>query len=258
MSIYPKRVTENENVIIHLKFSSEDKEIRYFHYITKVISPSGKEIVYWENNFIMIPGKESQLSKKEFYYCINSYLLNEAGKYLAKTNLYLDGKVINSQTEENDFFYVDKVTVHNYQNNSSKYSFLLKNEADNFVHIKLIDKYINIYKDIILQPKEELSFTLNKKVFIMYENDMIISVYQNSKNYIKNSEYSWRIVNNDIELFNNETYEITILPNTLAYLWLNCDGINELSDLEKILDIDKDNLESMIHYLEEKNILLST
>ena len=92
----------------------------------------------------------------------------------------------------------------------------------------------------------------------MYENDMIISVYQNSKNYIKNSEYSWRIVNNDIELFNNETYEITILPNTLAYLWLNCDGINELSDLEKILDVDKDNLESMIHYLEEKNILLST
>lgn len=255
MSIFPKRVTENENVIIHLKFLSDNKEVKYFQFRTSIISPSGKVIKCWENGFYMSPKNYNITAVKEFFYCVEYSLLVEAGKYFAKTDLFLDGKIVNSRTEENDFFYVDKVEIHNTKYIDNMCSFELRNMADNNVFLKLLDKSHNLLETVILKPKQVCSFRIIKACYIEYENGTIKPIKRNSIIYIKKVEYSWRINNNILEVFNDNTFEVFCLPNMLAYLWINCNGVNDMDELKKILEVDYYLLVEMINILQDMGII---
>lgn len=255
MSIFPKRVTGDENVIIHLKFISDNEKMKYLYYRTRVISPSGNEIKCWESGFYMAAKKHSSSSIKEFFLCVEHFLLIEAGKYYAKTELFLDGKVVNSRTEENDFFYVDKVEVQDYKRIDNMVVFEIKNMANNTVPIKIYNESDKLLDILTMQPKQGVILEYIGRVYIEYKNGTILPVKEKSLIYLKEKEFSWRIKNNIIELFNDNTFEAFCLPNKLAFLWLNCNGLNDLVELSRILEVDMNLIVEMTNYLLEKGLI---
>lgn len=185
MSIFPKKVVKDENVIIHLKFVNEE-EISFFHYVTRIISPSGKEITSWENSFMIPPGEKGNPSKKELYYCVDSSLLIEPGKYLAKTNLYFQGKIIKSITAKNDCFYVERVSILNYKENENKVTFDIINDSDIETKINIIDRKGDILQEMVLNGNEKRTVISDASAFIRYENGTVQKIVSMKKRFIRN------------------------------------------------------------------------
>ncbi len=253
MSIFPKRVTKNENVIIHMKFTISSNRVCYCLYSTKVISPSGKEIVSWKNGFYMM-SHWAVSEEKEIYHCVEHTMLEEPGKYLVKTDLYLEGKVINSETEMNDYFYYDNIIVDNICYKDADIMFELRNPADNTVPVKLIESDKNC-SEITILPHDKMSFRCKKGVVIKYISNSILLIEENNARYIRNEKYSWRKKGSDIELFDNNSFSVITLPNIVAFLWLNCNGVNNLDALENLLDVERTTLTKLISYLESEKFI---
>ena len=61
MSIYPKNISNGENVIIHLRFSNKSKIIQKIRYVLSVIDPDENQVFLKEDNLVL--GVEKEDSK---------------------------------------------------------------------------------------------------------------------------------------------------------------------------------------------------
>lgn len=255
MSIFPKRVTKNENVIIHLKFVNESNQTRLFNYNTQIISPSGTIITEWNDKFIMSPKSDESINKKEFYHEVSGTLLVEAGKYLAKTNLYIDGRIINSSTEKNDYFYVDDISIKSYSPTPKRTCYQLTNNSQNSsVKCSLIKDDGSIVIEKELGPCQCWKFTSKKKLQLKYENNSIKQIFTATR-YMKNPKYDYRIVNNTLQLFDDNTLEVFLIPNILAFLWVKSDGLVTIEELSYKSQIDMKTVKGMLDYLIKKEFI---
>lgn len=256
MSIFPKRVTKNDNVIIHLKFINESSVTSCFDYITQVISPSGKIVKDWSDQFIMAPKNGEGINQKEQYYEINKDLLNEAGKYTAKTSLYINGRIINSSTEKNDYFYVDDITYKiKSKNSQGKCCYLLTNNSLNSdVPFSLITDSGEVINTGKIAAGKTIEVNSIDRLQLKYANNSIMMATTSSR-YIKNKRYDYRIINNCLQLFDDNTMELITLPNTIAFIWIKCNGIHTIDDLSAEAGLSKKITKNIIEMLLNNNYI---
>lgn len=249
MSIFPKHVTKKENVIIHLKFINESTKTSLFYYHTQIINPHGKIIMEWNDKFIMSPKMDETLNQREFYYEVNGRFLTEAGKYLARTDLFINGRLMNSYTEKNDFFYVDDVAFCARRLDNGEYSFELFNLAGNSsVKCSLIKTDGTEVFAIELEPKKTWNGSSKEELQLRYENHSIQQV-RIMKRYLKNPRLDYRVMESELQLFDDATLEVFSIPNALAFLWLKCDGLSTMEELAKMLELDEKIVKEMLGYL---------
>ena len=256
MSIFPKHVTKKENVIIHLKFINESKKTSLFYYHTQIINPFGKIIMEWNDKFIMSPKTDESINQKEFYYEVNGNLLTEAGKYLARTNLFINGRLMNSRTEKNDYFFVDEVSFCVRRQGDGEYVYELFNLAGNSnLKCSLIKTDGTEFSAIELGPKKSWKGSSKEKLQLRYENH---SIQQGSavKRYVKNPRLDYRVLENELQLFDDDSLEVFSLPNALAFLWLKCDGILTPEELAQMLQLDEKVVHEMLEYLIQQGFLV--
>lgn len=116
MSIYPKNISNGENLIIHLRFSNKGKKIQKVRYVLSVLNPNDKQLFLKEGDLIL--GIENDKFIKQLYYSvyINSRFM--PGKYTVKFYMICNEHIIESETKNNDYFYVENLKYYNLNGNT--------------------------------------------------------------------------------------------------------------------------------------------
>ena len=170
MSIFPKKISNGENLIIHLRFSNKAQKIHNIKYVLSVLDPNKKEIFLKEDNIILGIGKEGFV--KQLYYSL--YINNNCkpGRYIVNFYIICNGQVIYSDTKNNDYFYVEKLKYYNSKNKTVIHN--ISNEKTLFI----------LYKG-----KESKCFNINGKEKLNLEDKYDYIEYANNKfDIIENKE----------------------------------------------------------------------
>ncbi len=205
MSIYPKRVTTGENVIIHLRFQNNGKREELVEYHLDVYN-SLDELIFNKIDNILL-GKENYLYETYQSVAIDKSFI--PGKYRVSFSLLCRGNVIQSDTKDWDQFYVEEVLC--YKDKNSIYIYNPSNEE---VSIKLIgkkNKSINLKgkKDLIIEGSYDYYCYGNNKLFPIinkngdiYQKKCSIRIQKDSL-YDINTDKSYYLSNDDLERFHN-------------------------------------------------------
>lgn len=188
MSIFPKKITKNENVIIHLRFENPDNKNEIIKYYLNVINPNNK-IIYSKSESILL-GIDKEKFIREIYHSIHIDDNFMPGKYKVEFYLTCRGVRVDSVTKNNDFFYVEEIKI-----KKEKEKIILINKSNEKTNCVLYKK--DIKEDIELGELE--TKIINKDFeFIEYGNHKIYPI-TNEKYYIKNPS---------ITIKNNSLYDV--------------------------------------------------
>lgn len=173
MSIFPKKVSHGEYVIVHLNFKGIFIKCKKISYCLNIFDPNNKLVCNLKNEIIMLGNNREY--EKQLYYPVFIKEDFQAGKYIVEFYLLVDDKKIISRTINNDYFIVEKI---NYSIDYKNKKLLLKNMSILDLSIKLFfekekerDEFL-----ISLKKNEEKSISINddiNNIFIMYGNDKI-------------------------------------------------------------------------------------
>ena len=172
MSIYPRNISNGENLIIHLRFSNKGRKIQKVRYVLSVLNPNEKQIFLKEDDLTL--GVENDEFIKQLYYSlyINSRFI--PGKYIVKFYIVCNGHIIESATKDNDFFYVENLKYYNLNDNT-----IIINNSNEKTDFKLY-KGTNIEK-----------FTINGKQKVRLKEKYNYIEYANNKiDFINNKNKS--------------------------------------------------------------------
>jgi hypothetical protein len=249
MSIFPKRVTKSENVIIHLK-TLNDKKVKYLNYETTIYDPEGNEADKFKNSLI------SSNNREVYYY--HKVKENEIpGKYHLKTNMYINGRIINSFTSVADFYYVDEIKVSNVEKYDDIVSFRLENMSDELTPYMIIDSSGTPL--VIDELKEYETKDLNVTtldVFIKYGNNFIQKIMKdNGLVPIKRNGLRWRPNNGKVEIFDENLNETCLFGIIETKIWINIDGINSIGDIAEKTGIEIKEIVLKIKEMEKRRFV---
>lgn len=116
MSIYPKNISNGENLIIHLRFGNKSKKMQKVKYVLSVISPDNKTIFLKEDDLTLGIRKDEFVTQLYYSLYINNRF--KPGKYIVKFYLICNKQIIESATKDNDFFYIEKLKYYNCKHNT--------------------------------------------------------------------------------------------------------------------------------------------
>lgn len=147
MSIFPKKITKGENVVIHVRlinFSVLPLPVFLNIYIENPKNNYKKVLL--NNHPFIIPPKKREKDKESIidkYFLFSTSNKNPLGKYKCFTNIILFGRKEKSLTIKDDYFLIEKVEIYKKDN-----FILFKNLSNIPVEIEIyyIDKVI--YKKI--------------------------------------------------------------------------------------------------------------
>lgn len=171
MSIYPKNISNGENLIIHLRFSNKGKKTQKVRYVLSVSDPNDKQIFFKENDLIL--GIEKDEFTKQLYYSLYINSKFKPGKYIVKFYMICNGHIIESETKNNDYFYVENLKYYNFNDNT-----FIFNNSDEKTNFKLY-KGTNIEK-FTINGKQTLKLK-EKYNYIEYANNKIDLINDKSK-----------------------------------------------------------------------------
>lgn len=172
MSIFPKRVSSGEYVIVHLNFKGIFTKNKKISYCLNIFDPDNKQICNLKNEIIMLGNNKEY--EKQLYYPILIKKDFLAGKYIVEFYLLVDGKKILSRTINNDYFIVEKIDCNiDYENKK----LVIKNMSSLDTAIKLIlEKDCKFDEELILLNSDE-----EKHILIDSEVNSILIMYGNDK-----------------------------------------------------------------------------
>lgn len=242
MSIYPKRITSDEQVVIHIKIVNEDIKVKHCKMVTYIVKPN-KKITELAQKFFVISNKE-----KEFYFTYVPKKNDIPGKYLVKTNLYTNGNISHSLTSKNDFFYIDKLSILSVDEDKDNLTISIKNKSSEKTPFELFDND-NTKKDIIdgLNEKKYMFKKSNFPIVLCYANNYCENISKTVEVYAKKQDYKWRVDNNNLIVYNEK--KSYVLDNSLGWVWLSCDGIKDIQMLAEELELNKKDLKKYIKKL---------
>ena len=165
MSIFPKRVTYGENVIIHLRFQNKGKVEEIVEYHLDVYNPIQKNIYHCIDSIILGTNKEGYLY--ETYKSINVDKSFIPGKYRVNFYLVCRGNIIMSDTKDWDVFYVEDVICYKDKN-----KIYLCNKSNEYVSVELLG---DRSKRINLKPNEKIILDKNYKYYC-YGNNKVFPI----------------------------------------------------------------------------------
>lgn len=164
MSIFPKKITYGENVIIHLRFINSKDNNRLIKYFLNVYNPK-KELIYDTSESIILGYGENYYN--EIYHSImiqNDFL---PGKYMVDFYLEVNGKKIDSLTKNNDYFYVEKLVFY-----KKRKKIFLENISDETTSCIL---YGNKKKKMVLEGNK-IKNVNDEYQYIEYGNNQIFKI----------------------------------------------------------------------------------
>jgi len=163
MSIYPKNISNGENVIIHLRFSNKSKIIQKIRYVLAVIDSDENQVFLKEDNLVL--GVEKEEFVKQLYYSLEIDRNFKPGKYIVQFYLVCKGHIIESVTKDNDFFFVEKLEYYCFNEKT-----VITNISNEKTKFKLY-KGLNI-EELTINGKEKIELE-GKYDYIEYANNKI-------------------------------------------------------------------------------------
>lgn len=261
MSIFPKKITHNESVIIHVRIMNDDNIAKFLQLKTYIENPNGKIIKTFKKNFIL--GTNS-LNKtfKDFYFEFKPKKADIAGKYLARTDLYYKGEVLHSLTIDHDYFLVEKLKISKFNqinDNSCKLIVYNKSSEETEFSIENLNSLKRTKEHYIVQPFSSIEVCCSLKkmpnLYLKYGNEHYERLYSVNSKFIfyKNPRYSWIQVGNNLKLTRGNRK--VILNNFDSYIWLCCNGINTISEIAEECNESKITIIKKILYLKIKGLI---
>lgn len=259
MSIFPKSITKDETVIIHIRIKNYDDIIKFLQLRTYIQDPKGKIVKRFNKDFLLSINSENNLYK-DFYFEFKPNKKNIAGKYLAKTDLYYKGEILHSLTINNDYFYIEELEVRKV-NISNEIKFYIKNKSNEKTKICIVLVKNGNKKNVnkIISGLEEQEFKYSNKlydeIYIEYGNMYCERILEDksSKIYLKNKEYNWKCMGEELIIYNHKKQ--IKLNNYLSYIWLSCDGIHTVSEIAKDCQVKEKELNKAIKKLKNKGLI---
>ena len=164
MSIFPKKIADGENVIIHLRFINSKKNNRLVKYFLNVYNPK-KELIYNSTEDIILGYGNNYYNERYHSIMIQNDFI--PGKYTVDFYMEVNGKKIDSLTKQNDYFYVEKIMF--YKNNND---IILKNMSTEITKCML---YGNSKEEIVLEGNETKRVN-DEYQYIEYGNNQIFKI----------------------------------------------------------------------------------
>lgn len=236
MSIYPKKVTKNENVIIHLRFENPENKFEIIKYRLLVSNPN-EDIIYKKQDTLLL-GSDSDKYIKQLYHSIHITDEFIPGKYKVIFYLTCRGVKVLSATKDNDFFLVENISIVNKNDNIE-----LINESKEKTECYLYKDNDNQKTKMILNGLEKIIIDKSYK-FIEYGNNKIFPICsKNKKCYIKNPDI--RIKNDKLINIDNEKKIIITQKDLKRFKSMTNFSIKnkvdkKLCDLDLIYDFNND------------------
>lgn len=248
MSIFPKRVRKNENVIIHFKTHNIEKP-KFIQYRIDIIDKDGNVVMEYENEEISNEVHETYYSFKPD----NSML---GGKYHVRSKVFLEGRIIESFSSIMDYFYIDDIDVE-IKRKDDGIAFELKNRSGSRTPFFLLNRDGIVVEKGELEPLENRNYSFDQKpVFLKYGNNYIEKIGDGINIFVKANTIRWRIINNSVEVLDETTYKLFQLNKLETSVWIMIDGINSVNDILSGLSIDnKENLDRILEKLENNRLI---
>lgn len=238
ISIYPRKLTKNENCIIHLRFNNFGKNVEVINYLLKIYNPLNK-LVFSKKDKVLL-GTDKSNFIKDLY---NNITIEDdfiPGKYYVEFIISCKGNKYISTTKETDFFVVEQLDFY-IDDNNILHIFNLSNESIKFI---LYNEDMN-KENFLLDSKSKIELN-GKYKFIEYGNNEIF-VIKNKRTlyYLKNPnikvEYG-RL----IDIMSNKVYSVSEgeclkfkqLENVFDSKNIESEIINKFLDLEIIYLMD--------------------
>lgn len=157
MSIFPKRVTKGENVIVHFKIKNNQK-VKFISYEITFYDPIGNVVEVIKDTLL-------SCEEREVYFCHKVREDELPGKYYLKTKMYINGRVIGSFSSVADFYYVDELQVINTRDVNESESFIIKNIGMDMTPFQLINKEGIVLVEENFEPNEEKNTIIHSPFF---------------------------------------------------------------------------------------------
>ena len=161
MSIYPKNICKEENVIIHLRFSNKGPKPQMIKYKLDVRDPYEKQVFYKEDDICLGIDKEEYV--KQLYYSLYINDNFKPGKYLVDFCIICNGHIIESITKDNDFFYVESLEYYNSENNT-----IIENNSPEKARFKVFKE--GIFEEFEIEGKQKMKLK-EKYDYIEFANN---------------------------------------------------------------------------------------
>ena len=199
VSILPKRVLRGSIVTIHLGLLNKCKTLKIPYVEVSIIEPNGAKQPLFEDNIVIPPNykkSDSRIKRKQrmlnnfFHFNVKETSL--LGRYRVKIEIFDNGKLVLSDSVEDDFFYVEEVKT-KYQDEMLH----VNNLGPETVPLKIFEKAANgrIHEKALKCPAEGqvIHKTKENACFITYANSQLKLVSSPfSPIVVQNQEFFWR------------------------------------------------------------------
>lgn len=170
MSVFPKKITLNENTVIHVKMSNLSQiclPVKVNLYVENKES-SYKENILKNESFILPPVlKGSSENFIEKYFIFRADCEKPLGRYDCVLSIEYLNKKDYSLTRDNAFFYIEKIS----SQRKKKFIFL-KNESNAETTVKIF--YIGKSFSKALSPFEIFKTPQEEFLYFIYANNTVI------------------------------------------------------------------------------------
>lgn len=258
MLIFPKKITKDESVIIHVRIKNYDDIVKYLQLRTYIEDPNGKIVKKFNKDFILNINSSNQ-EYKDFYFEFKPNKKSNLGKYTAKTNLYYKGEVLHSLTLENDYFYIEEINANMVVGDKKKIVYIKNLSCEetlcNLILIKDNYKKIKTCK-LLGNHEQKLEFYSNQfdDIYIKYGNNFCEKICKkNDAFYIRNNLYKWERIDDRLLLFNEK--KRIILNNISSYIWLCCDGLTSIIEIANYCEMNVKQMKKILKKLERKKLI---
>ena len=247
MSIFPKRIKANENLIIHFKTQNIEKP-KFIQYLIEIIDDNGKVV----KNYYK---EEISNSVHETYFVFTPDDSFAAGKYYVRSRVYIEGRIIESFSSIKDYFYIDKIDIRIRKNEEQTIELI--NTSTSTTPVLILNKAGNIVEQGELDAKEVRKILFDKDlVYIKYANSDIEKILVEEEIYAKSKEIRWRIRNGHVEVLDEKTFNLYTLSTIETLVWMNVDGVNSLDDIKN--NLNKENqrdIQAILNKFEKDNLI---
>lgn len=215
MSIFPKRVTYGDNVIIHFKIESTVKP-RIIDYTIDMYNPKGEG-----KRIAQKSGLYADTVESYYYYTVVGDDYSIPGRYFLKTKLYVNGRKVNSSSSEMDYFWIDKIKAKK-TGSKEECRLQLKNLSDSMTPFQIINQSGDIVMDDVIEAYENRIISQeNGEYYIRYGNHYLERIW-NSGDVIfyRNNTIRWRPTKIGIDFLDEKNGKIISIDNQEARVWM--------------------------------------
>ncbi len=266
MSIFPKRTTAGKPVTIHWNFNVSSLSVHHICPFIRigVTDPLGYTTMLFEQHVLGFPkvkndkspgnslngsppllvlasylqhqsgkqGLKEILERIEtgihYYFTYNTAVDAIPGKYTLLSEVYVEGTLKYSLTKDEDFFYVDKISIKKINDNKV----CIQNQSPEILYAEIITMLEQSYhyQDIQLDGNASIELPVNNPCFLRYnEGKETIALHSNEQPLLNRNQEIITMPDksgtNIIHTMHANTNEGYILENEYALLWKNTDGL---------------------------------